>query len=84
MKKHKWYYIVLLTVLLNGLVLGMYASYDRQLQVVIFSFTAFCYVSFSLIHHIEEHNISSKIVIEYVLIGSFGLAMLLFLTRLSI
>ncbi len=78
-KKHLWYYISLLFMLSFGMFLALQVSFSTKLQVSIIITTAFWYVLWGIAHHIIEHNLSSKVVIEYVLIGSLGMSILFFL-----
>lgn len=54
---------------------------DKQTQVLIAVFAAFFYVFWGIFHHLLHHDLSAKIVVEYVLIGSLGLATVLFLLK---
>ena len=81
MQDHLAYYICLITILLLGF-LGAYLSFpDRQLQMTIIVLTTFFYAAFGILHHLLNHDLTSKIVIEYTLIGSLGLAIIFFLMK---
>lgn len=80
-EKHAGYYISLIAVLVVGFVLASISSSDRQLQIGIVVLTTMSYVLWGILHHFLNHDLSPKIVIEYVLIGSFGLAVVFFLLK---
>lgn len=80
-KKHLGYYLSLTVILALGIFLSFQTSYDRQLQMLIITIMAFFYVAWSILHHLLEHDLSVKIVIEYVLIGSLAMSVVLFLIR---
>ncbi len=75
------YYISLSLILFAGLLLAYYVGYDRQLQLLIIIDTVFLYIGWGILHHHINHDLTSKIVIEYVLMGSFGLTIMMFLLR---
>ena len=78
---HFGYYLFLLFILGVGL-LGVYLnSYNRQLQMAIIVLTTLFYICWGILHHLLNHDLSHKIVVEYVLIGSLGLALVFFLMK---
>ncbi len=80
-KKHIIYYIFLSAVLFFGIFLTMQTADNRQLQSLIIFSTAFFYVGSGLLHHFLEHDLNSKIVLEYVLMGALGLTVILFFLK---
>lgn len=80
-KKHLGYYFSLIAILALGTFLSFQTSYDRQLQILIVTIMVFFYVLWGILHHLLEHDLSIKIVIEYVLIGSLAMSIVLFLVR---
>ncbi len=80
-KKHLLYYIFLLFLLSIGILLGFQTAYNRSLQIEVLILTALAYISWGIFHHVVEHNITAKIVIEYVLIGILGVVAVLFLIK---
>ena len=79
-KKHFSYYLSLLAILLLGIVLVFLTSPNIKLQSLVISLTVFFYVLWGILHHLINHELSTRIVIEYVLIGVLGLSVLLFMT----
>lgn len=80
-EKHIGYYFSLIIILALGIFLSLQTSGDRQLQMLIMVMTVFFYVLWGILHHLLEHDLSIKIVIEYVLIGSLAMSIVLFLVR---
>ena len=79
-KNHLGHYISLFAVFAVALFFIVSVP-DKQTQVLIASFAAFFYVFWGIFHHALHHDLSAKIVVEYVLIGSLGLALILFLLK---
>lgn len=79
-KNHLAHYVSLFAVFSIGLILA-FLSPDKQFQMLIAVFITFFYVSWGIIHHLLNHDLSPKIVVEYVLIGSLGLSLILFLLK---
>lgn len=74
MKKHLGYYLALTAVLLVGLVGIFLVGVDKQLRLIIIMSMASWYILWGLLHHYIHHDMHIKIVLEYVLIGSFAIA----------
>lgn len=79
LKKHIAYYFSLLTIFLVGFLLTIFVSPNLKLQEFTISLTIVAYVSWGIFHHYKNHELTKRIVIEYVLIGLFGLSVLFFL-----
>jgi hypothetical protein len=80
--KHLPYYIVLIVILFLGFLL-IYNSPNRIFQIGTYVAITFFYILWGIIHHLINHNLNSKIVIEYVFIGSFGLVVMFFLLSVN-
>lgn len=80
-RKHFEYYISMIVILLFGTVLAYLTIDQKQLQFLIIMLTIFFYVAWGLLHHYINHDMTAKIVIEYVLVGSLGMSILFFLSR---
>lgn len=78
-KKHYRYYFSLFIVLFFGILALVNSYYNRQLQILVIVLTSFLYVSLALIHHFLEHDLTAKIVVEYVLIAILGVSAFVFL-----
>ncbi|MEK7160381.1 MAG: hypothetical protein AAB702_02775 [Patescibacteria group bacterium] len=78
LKTHKGYYLSLLTILVLGLLLTFLATPDFILQVIIILVTIFFYVFWGILHHLLNHELTPRIMIEYMLIGLLGISILFF------
>ncbi|MFH1186742.1 MAG: hypothetical protein V1697_01055 [Candidatus Levyibacteriota bacterium] len=81
LRKHIGYYISLIAILTFAFYLIMLVSPDRQLQMSIFIIIAIFYVFWGIVHHLLNHDLTSKIVIEYTLVGALGMSIILFLFK---
>jgi hypothetical protein len=80
--KHSPYYLSLVVILALGFLLA-YNSSNKTFQIGVVIVTTFFYVLWGIMHHLINHDLNAKIVIEYILIGSFGLAVIFFLLSTS-
>ncbi len=80
-KNHIAYYFLLSAILLGGLSLVFAVSPDRQTQMMIVVGLGFSYVLVGVIHHLINHDLVAKIVIEYVLIAALGIAAAFFIFK---
>lgn len=80
--EHAVYYISLIIMLSLSFLLA-YASSDRTFQIGVIVATTFFYVLWGIMHHLMNHDLHAKIVVEYILIGVFGLTIIFFLLSVS-
>ncbi len=80
-REHILYYISLLGIFGLGLFLFVYFSPQRDLQMIIFAGMSVVYVLTGIIHHIINHDLVLKIVIEYVLIAALGMTAAYFILK---
>jgi hypothetical protein len=79
LKKHFGYYLSLLAILLLGLTLILLTSPNIKLQSLVILLTVFFYVLWGTLHHLINHELTSRIVVEYTLIGALGISILFFM-----
>ncbi len=79
--EHAAYYISLIAIFALGIFLMSSAAPKKQLQMQIFVIMAFFYVVWGVLHHFINHELSAKIVVEYILIGTLGVAIMFFLLK---
>ena len=79
--KHILYYLTLAMTLLLGMLIIAFSSPNTHFQFSVFVLMAFFYVFWGILHHLLNHELTTKIVIEYVLVGSFGIAIVFFLLK---
>jgi hypothetical protein len=80
--EHAVYYILLVAMLCLSFLLA-YSSSERNFQIGVIVAATFFYVLWGIMHHLINHDLHAKIVIEYMLIGAFGLTVIFFLLRVS-
>lgn len=79
--KHHHTYVFLLAIFLLGIVLLFQLNYNKQLQAVVVAAMSVWYVIVGILHHATHHDLTSKIVVEYILIGSLGMVIVLFFIK---
>ena len=79
--EHVAYYISLIAMFALGIFLISSVTPNKQLQMLIFVIMALFYVIWGVLHHSINHELSSKIVVEYVLVGTLGVAIMFFLLK---
>lgn len=79
LKKHLGYYFSLLAILFLGLIVTLLAAPNIKFQSIIIVITVVFYVVWGILHHFVNHELTTKIVVEYVLIGTFGISILFFM-----
>ncbi|MEK7605267.1 MAG: hypothetical protein AAB478_01950 [Patescibacteria group bacterium] len=79
--KHYLYYLFLLVMeaLIGALIIM--SQGDRYMQLVYGLFAAIIYVVWGIIHHLINHTLHKKVVIEYLLMGAVGVSVLYFFLR---
>lgn len=78
-KKHLRYYIAFTFVQILGLILIVSSAGNRQLQLIAILATTLFYFIFAVAHHMLDHDLNAKIVLEYALMGCMGLTISLVL-----
>lgn len=79
LKKHVGYYTSLFLIFFLGFILTVLATPDIRLQSIIILLTVFFYVLWGILHHLINHELTIRIMIEYVLIGVLGIGILFFM-----
>ena len=75
-KDHIHYYLFLIVVLVSG-IFGITQTNVRQTQITIFALTDIAYILLGVLHHFAHHDLSMRIVLEYILIGALGFSIFL-------
>lgn len=79
-KNHYIYYTFLAIIIVLGITLALQMT-TKGMQMAVVILTTFLYIGGGIVHHALEHDINAKIVIEYILIGSLGMSIVLFLLQ---
>lgn len=69
---HFFYYLSILVTVVIGIILIIHFSPDRNFQLLSVIGVSISYVVIGIIHHLINHDLVAKIVIEYILIAGFG------------
>jgi hypothetical protein len=77
-KRHLGYYISLVLILSLGLISILLANPNIKMQAGIVFLTVFFYILWGMVHHLINHELTLRIMIEYVLIGALGMSILFF------
>ena len=81
LKKHILYYVTLLIIFSIGFLLTVFTSPNLTLQKIVISLTIVAYVLWGIFHHYRNHELTRRIMIEYILIGLLGLSIVFFLVE---
>lgn len=76
-KGRQLHFLILLLILGGGVGLFYFARGDTGLQLAVGIVTAVSYVAWGLLHHAMQRDFHKKIVVEYVLIGTLAVMLLL-------
>lgn len=80
--EHAIYYVALIIILSLGFLLASSSS-DRGFQIGVIIATTFFYVLWGIMHHLMNHDLHAKIVVEYILIGALGLTVIFFILSVN-
>lgn len=78
---HLGYYFFLITVLVIGVIITWSLAPNRGMQFLTFSTLSIIYATVGIIHHLLNHDLVGKIVIEYVLVALLGIAAAFFIFK---
>lgn len=74
-KKHMIHYLILFLIIIIGGI-GFFWQTDKTIKFLLAVMVAGGYVSWGIIHHYLEKNLSLKIVLEYLFMGILALVFL--------
>jgi len=79
-RSHIKYYAIHGILQFIGFLVLLSLGNNRTLQIAVICTSSIGYVTWSILHHYQQHSLSTKIVLEYVVFGTFGIvASLLYL-----
>lgn len=78
-KHHSLFYITEFAVISGGFSLILVGGFSFYLQLAILLLIFIFYTSIGLYHHKTHHDITSKVVLEYILISALMAALFVFL-----
>lgn len=68
-RNHTTHYLILFGIILLGFALLTFFSASKSMQLAACFFVAIVYLCYGLLHHWLEHDLTIKIVVEYVLVA---------------
>ena len=77
MKQSVVHFIVLIAILAVGVLTFIYVRPNTTLQLFVGILTAVAYVLWGFIHHAMQKDLHQKIVVEYLLIGTIAIVLLI-------
>jgi len=78
------YYLSLLVVLIFGVGSAAFLHGQKQLQITMIIVTSLFYVIWGVVHHAVHHSFSIKIMLEYIAIAIFGIAIVFFVLNIAL
>lgn len=81
LEDHSPYYLSLMVILFLGFLFVYETAPNRYLQFLGTVTTAIVYAVWGILHHGRNHVLVAKIVIEYLLIGTLGIAIAVFVLK---
>jgi len=78
MKTHFFHYLIIVGILLLGVGSIIFFPIGKDLQFVIVAVLALFYLCYGILHHHLEHDLTIKIVVEYVLITLLVMGLFIF------
>jgi hypothetical protein len=81
LKSHVGYYLSLGTLLVICFGLIVIVGNQPAIKITILIMTAVLYAIWGVAHHAVHHDISARVVIEYILIAALGMVLVLLVVR---
>lgn len=78
-KKHFGYYFSLIAIFVSGLFLVFATGPNVLLQLSMVMITGIFYMILGASHHFVNHELTAKIMVEYILIGALGISIVFFI-----
>jgi hypothetical protein len=78
---HFGYYFFLITVLVMGLFVTWRLGPDKGMQTLAFTIMSIIYAIVGIGHHLKNHDLVGKIMIEYMLVAMLGIAASFFIFK---
>ena len=77
--KHFGYYISMILIFVLGFFASIVSYPNLPLVFLTLILTVVFYVIWGIVHHKINHDLSTKILLEYLLIGLLGISMIFFI-----
>lgn len=80
MRGHIVHYLIITGIVALGISVTSLFSANRQIQLLSAIAAAFLYLCYGVLHHHLEHDLTIKIVVEYVLVALLAMALFIFVS----
>lgn len=80
-KAHRDYYLILAGMQVSGFILVLFAHNDKKLVFSYVVLSTLFYMVWAYVHHFLHHDLTTKIVMEYIVMGALGIAVMFFFLR---
>ena len=77
-RSHLLHHTIVLGILLLGIGFALLFSADKNFALIAIFATGIIYAAYGIVHHHIEHDLTVKIVVEYVLVALLVVALFLF------
>ena len=78
-RQHIVHYLIILGILFLGFSLFAFFGSNKTSQLIVGILIAFLYLCYGVIHHFLEHDLTIKIVVEYVLVALLVAVLFIFI-----
>ena len=75
------YYISLIFILSLGLFSIILAAPNKNLQLILVLLTTLFYILFGMVHHLINHDLSIRVMVQYIIIGGLGVTVIFFFLK---
>jgi len=75
------YYVSLIFILSLGLFFIILAAQNKNLQLILVLLTTLFYILFGIAHHLINHDLSIRVMIQYIIIGALGITVIFFFLK---
>ncbi|MBI2036480.1 hypothetical protein HYT17_02530 [Candidatus Microgenomates bacterium] len=77
-KNHLIHYLIILSIIALGIGSVILLSSNKNLQLILVLVVSLFYLCYGIFHHALEHDVTIKIVVEYVLVTLLAVALFIF------
>ena len=75
------YYISLIFILSLGLFFIILAAPNKNLQLILVLLTTLFHILFGIVHHLINHDLRIRVVVQYIVIGALGITVIFFFLK---
>ncbi|OGH17602.1 MAG: hypothetical protein A2953_00360 [Candidatus Levybacteria bacterium RIFCSPLOWO2_01_FULL_36_54] len=75
------YYVSLIFILSLGLFFIILAAPNKNLQLILVLLTTLFHILFGIVHHLINHDLRIRVVVQYIVIGALGITVIFFFLK---